>query len=107
MTKKIRPFVTLAVVLSLAGAVGFAQSSGEALYKAKCLMCHGAAGLADSPAGKAMKVKPITDPEVSKLSAAQMTDAVHNGMGKMQAYKDKLTDDQIKDAVSYFRTFLK
>jgi cytochrome c6 len=107
MTRKIRPFVTLAVVLSLAGAVGFAQSSGEALYKAKCLMCHGAAGLADSPAGKAMKVKPITDPEVSKLSAAQMTDAVRNGMGKMQPYKDKLTDDQIKDAVSYFRTFLK
>ena len=69
------------------------------------MMCHGAAGLADSPAGKAMKVKPITDPEVSKLTETQMTDAVHNGMGKMQAYKDKLTDDQIKDAVSYFRTF--
>jgi mono/diheme cytochrome c family protein len=36
-----------------------------------------------------------------------MVDAVRNGMGKMQAYKDKLTDDQIKDAVTYFRTFLK
>ena len=27
--------------------------------------------------------------------------------GKMQAYKDKLTDAQIKDAVEYFRTFTK
>ena len=107
MTKKIRSFVTLAAVLSLASAVGFAQSSGEAIYKAKCLMCHGAAGLADSPAGKAMKVKPITDPEVGKLTEGQMTAAVHDGMGKMQPYKDKLTDDQIKDAVNYFRTFLK
>ncbi|MGA7857321.1 MAG: cytochrome c, partial [Terracidiphilus sp.] len=79
----------------------------EALYKAKCQMCHGAAGMADSPAGKAMKVKPITDPEVTKLTEGQMTAAVHDGMGKMQPYKDKLTDAQIKDAVSYFRTFIK
>jgi mono/diheme cytochrome c family protein len=107
MTKRIRNVVALAAVLSLAGAVGFAQSSGQDLYKAKCMMCHGAAGMADSGAGKAMKVKPATDPEVSKLSEAQMIDAVHNGMGKMQPYKDKLTDPQIKDAVTYFRTFVK
>src|SRR5438876_9145189 len=43
----------------LAGDVGFAQSAGEATYKAKCQMCHGAKGLADTPAGKSMKVKPI------------------------------------------------
>ena len=36
-----------------------------------------------------------------------MIDAVHNGMGKMRACKDKLTDEQIKDAVTYFRTFAK
>jgi mono/diheme cytochrome c family protein len=41
------------------------------------------------------------------MNEAQMIDAVHNGMGKMQAYKDKLTEAQIKDAVEYFRTFAK
>ncbi|HTB98761.1 MAG TPA: cytochrome c [Terracidiphilus sp.] len=107
MTKRNRSAVTLALVLSLAGAVSFAQSGGEATYKAKCQMCHGASGLADSPAGKSMKVKPATDPDVKKLTEAQMMDAVRNGMGKMQPYKDKLTDDQIKDAVTYFRTFVK
>lgn len=107
MTKRIRLFVTLAAVLSLAGAVGFAQSSGEATYKAKCMMCHGANGMADTGAGKAMKVKPVTDPEVTKFTEARMVDAVKNGMGKMQPYKDKLTDAQIKDTVTYFRTFLK
>jgi len=106
MNKGIRRFVTLAAVLSLAGAVGFAQSGAD-LYKSKCQMCHGATGLADSGAGKAMKVKPATDPDVKKLSEQQMIDAVTNGMGKMQPYKDKLTDAQIKDAVSYFRTFVK
>ena len=101
-----RSAVTAMVVILLAGSVSFAQS-GEALYKSKCQMCHGEKGLADSGAGKAMKVKPATDPDVKKLNEAQMVDAVRNGMGKMQAYKDKLTDTQIKDAVDYFRTFVK
>lgn len=105
MTVRIRFVVTLAAVLCLAGAVGFAQSAGEATYKAKCQMCHGAKGMADTGAGKAMKVKPITDPEVKALSEAKMIDAVEKGMGKMQAYKGKLSDAEIKDAVSCFRTF--
>jgi cytochrome c6 len=106
MSNLTRNGVAAVLVMLLAGTVSFAQS-GEATYKAKCQMCHGEKGLADSGAGKAMKVKPATDPDVKKLSEAQMIDAVHNGMGKMQAYKDKLTDAQIKDAVEYFRTFTK
>lgn len=107
MATRIRPLVALSAVLLLTGAVCFAQSSGEALYKSKCQMCHGAKGLADTAAAKSMKVKPITDPEVKGFTEAKMVDAVRNGMGKMQPYKDKLTDAQIKEAVSYFRTFLK
>jgi cytochrome c6 len=107
MSNLIRNGVTAILVLLLAGTVSFAQSAGEATYKAKCQMCHGEKGLADSGAGKAMKVKPATDPDVKKMSEVHMIDAVHDGMGKMQAYKDKLTDAQIKDAVQYFRTFAK
>lgn len=106
MRKSVRNLVAAILVLGLAGSIGFAQS-GEALYKSKCQMCHGEKGMADSGAGKAMKVKPVTDPEVKKMSEAQMVDAVRNGMGKMQAYKDKLSDAQIKEAVGHFRTFLK
>lgn len=107
MNRKIQFRVAAAAALVLAGTIGYAQSSGQDTYKAKCQMCHGATGLADSGAGKAMKVKPITDADVKKLSETEMVDAVRNGSGKMQAFKDKLTDAQIKDAVTYFRTFLK
>jgi cytochrome c6 len=107
MSKLTRNSVAAIVVMLLAGTVSFAQSSGEATYKAKCQMCHGEKGLADSGAGKVMKVKPATDPDVKKLGEVEMIDAVHNGSGKMQAYKDKLTEAQIKDAVEYFRTFVK
>jgi len=54
-----------------------------------------------------MKVLPVTDPSVKNMSEAKMVEAVRNGMGKMQPYKDKLSDGQIKDVVAYFRTFLK
>jgi len=107
MKKSVRSKAVLAVVLCLAGTVGFAESSGEATYKAKCLTCHGATGLANSGVGKMMKVKPATDPAVMKLTEAEMIAAVTNGAGKMQAYKSSLTGAQIKDAVGYFRTFMK
>ena len=107
MTKRMQTRLALAAALGMAGAVGFDQSPAEALYKTKCQMCHGAKGLADTAAAKAMKVKPITDPDVKGLTETKMVEAVRNGMGKMQPYKDKLTDAQIKDVVVYFRTFLK
>lgn len=94
------------VAVVLTSSMSFAQST-EALYKSKCQMCHGEKGLADSGAGKSMKVKPVTDPEVKKMTEAQMVEAVKNGMGKMQPYKDKMTDAQIKDLVEHFRGFSK
>lgn len=108
MTMKIKTGFTLAALMA-AGMMtcSFAQGPGTDIYKTKCQMCHGATGLADSGAGKAMKVKPISDPAVKKLTEGQMIEAVRNGMGKMQAYKDKLTDAQIKDSVVYFRTLMK
>jgi len=107
MSNMVRNVGAALVAVVLAGSVGFAQSSSEALYKAKCQMCHGEKGMADSGAGKSMKVKPATDPDVKKMSEAQMIEAVKNGMGKMQPYQGKLTDAQIKDVVGYFRTFVK
>jgi cytochrome c6 len=107
MKNIIRSCVGLVMVASLACALGFAQSSGEATYKAKCLSCHGPDGLANSGIGKLMKVKPVTDPSVRSMSEEAMAEAIRKGMGKMQAYKGDLTDAQIKSSAEYFRTFLK
>lgn len=95
----------LIAVLSITPAV--AQTAGADTYKAKCQSCHGAAGMAETTIGKALKVKPATDPSVKKFTEAEMIAATKNGLGKMQPFKDKLTDAQIKDAVAYFRTFIK
>ena len=104
MIKTIRSLAVLAVVGCLAGSMGFAQSAGEAVYKANCQSCHGSTGTPNPGIAKAMGVKPTNDPEYKNVTAAQMADAVKNGKGKMKAFSGKLTDDQIKDAVAYFRT---
>jgi len=107
MNNSIRSFTIFAVAASFACAAVVAQSSGEAVYKQKCLNCHGANGLANSGVGKIMKVKPVTDAEVMNLNEAEMIQKVRVGAGKMQAYKGDLTDAQIKGSVDYFRTFMK
>ena len=104
---KITTGIALVAMLAAANGATFAQGSGADTYKAKCQSCHGADGLASSGAGKVLKVKPATDPSVKAMSETEMIAAVHNGMGKMQPFKDSLTDAQIKASVEYFRTFVK
>jgi mono/diheme cytochrome c family protein len=93
----------LSLALLATGTMCFAQSGGEATYKAKCQMCHGATGAGDTPAGKSMKVKSFKDPEVAKMSDAASIGITKNGAGKMPAYKDKLSDAQIKEVITYIR----
>ena len=102
MTKMIRSQLALALVVSLAGAVGFAQSAGEATYKAKCQSCHGATGTPSPAMAKMMSIKPASDPEIKKLTVDQMIAAVKNGKGKMKPIAG-ITDEQAKDAVLYYR----
>ena len=104
MKKEIRSQVVLALVLSVAGAVGFAQSSGEAVYKANCQSCHGSTGTPNPGMAKMMGIKAASDPDMTKLTAAQEFDSIKNGKGKMKPFAGKLTDDQIKEVVTYFRT---
>jgi mono/diheme cytochrome c family protein len=103
MTKTIRSMAVLAATVCLAGSMGFAQA-GEAVYKANCQSCHGSTGVPSPGIAKMMGVKPSTDPDYKKESAADMIASVKNGKNKMKAMSPKLTDAQIKDAVDYFRS---
>ena len=72
MIRAFRSQLVLAVVVSLASAVGSAQSAGQATYKAKCQMCHGATGTPSPGMAKMMGMKPISDPDIQKLTDDQM-----------------------------------
>ena len=103
MSFRFRLWAALLIIGLLAIPV-FAQNSGEADFKSKCAMCHGADGLAATPAGKAMKTPSVKSPEFAKLSESELITATRDGKGKMPAYKGKLTDAQIREVVVYMRT---
>jgi cytochrome c6 len=104
MIKSIRTLAVLAVAGCLAGSMGFAQSPGEAVYKANCQSCHGSTGTPSPGIAKAMGVKAASDPDMKKLSLDEEIAAVKNGKGKMKPFGGKLTDEQIKDSVTYYRS---
>ncbi|HEU5457346.1 MAG TPA: cytochrome c [Terracidiphilus sp.] len=99
----IRSLFLVAAMACLAGSLGFAQSTGEAVYKSKCQMCHGPKGVPSAGMAKMMGVKPANDPSMKKLTIAQMEDAVTKGKGKMKPVAG-LSNAQVKDAVKYFRS---
>jgi cytochrome c5 len=101
MTKIFRSQLVLAVVVSLASAVGFAQSSGEATYKAKCANCHGAAGIPSPQMANMMKIKAVSDPEIKKLTVDQMLAGIKSSP-KMKSVST-LPDADLKAAVIYYR----
>lgn len=97
----------IAVSFALGNIALHAQASGADTYKAKCQMCHGADGLGQTPAGKAMKALPLNDPQIVSKSDADLIAVTTNGKDKMPAYKGKLTDADIKATITYIRTLQK
>jgi mono/diheme cytochrome c family protein len=93
--------MVLAVAVSLATAVCFAQSGGEATYKAKCAMCHGATGTPSAGMAK-MGVKPVSDPAIKALTVAQISATIKNGKGKMKPVAG-LTDAQISAVAAFYK----
>jgi cytochrome c6 len=101
---KIRTAVSTIAILASA-SLALAQAPGADVYKTKCQSCHGATGAPSPAMAKAMGVKPIS--EVKSTPEAKMIAVTTNGAGKMPGFKGKLTDAQIKDSVSYFRSLAK
>jgi len=82
----------------------YAQNDGARLFKSKCSACHGTDGSGDTDVGKAMGVPDLHSADVQKLQDTELTEIIRDGKGtQMPAFKDKLTDDQIKQLVSYIR----
>jgi cytochrome c6 len=89
----------LAVVLSIPLSAS-AQDASEALYKAKCAMCHGADG-------KKAAGHDLSGADAQKLSDADLAAVITNGKPpKMPAYKS-LKPEEVKGLVAYIRTLKK
>ena len=109
-TRKCIATVTAAIVLAgitLLSVPAQAEPGGEALYKAKCVACHGADGKGETTVGKANKVRDLGSADVQAQTDDVISGVIGNGKGKMPAYGKSLKADQIKDLVAYIRSLKK
>ena len=103
---------SLLIAVVAVAAMGLAGSSlasdGEAVYKSKCAMCHGADG-AGSPMGNAFKGNEF----ISGGSDADIADTILKGRsGAARKYSQysmgmpaqKLGDDDLKAVVAYLKS---
>lgn len=109
--------ITVRTALLIAPLI-FCASAGYAAdaaanWSQHCASCHGKDGSGSTMMGKKLGVKDYRDAKVQ----AEFTDAKaveiikegtkENGKEKMKAFKDKLSDDDIKALVAYVRSFKK
>jgi mono/diheme cytochrome c family protein len=80
----------LGLALLVATAAGAAETiapaamaDAETIFKARCVMCHGAAGKGDGPAGAALSPRPrdMTDPAWQKAVTDEHIEAIIAGGG--------------------------
>ena len=101
MKRKILVFA--AIILASAG-IGFAADAA-ANWAQHCASCHGKDGSGNTMMGKKLGVKDYTKEQ--SFSDAEATNVIKNGKGKMKAYKDKLSDADVKALVAYVRSLKK
>jgi mono/diheme cytochrome c family protein len=88
-------------------------ADAKANWDANCIPCHGKTGNADTPMGKSLKAKDLTDPKAqatftdAKAAESIKNGVKENGLIKMKAFGDTLSEDEIKALVAYVRTLKK
>ena len=100
--------LTIAVVFgfSLLAMVSFAFAQenevGAAVYKKRCLMCHGEDGVGDTKAGKMTKTPDMNTAEWKNgKTVADLEKTLREGLGKMPKYEGKLSDEELKAVSEY------
>lgn len=95
------------LVCACAVASAWAGQPAAGLFKAKCALCHGALGDGNTPAGKALEVPSFTSEAVLNETDANLLAIAKNGKGKMPAWHDQLSDDQLKALIALIRAMQK
>lgn len=103
----------LCIAILIAGTVSLNAADLKTNWEKNCLKCHGADGKGQTKMGRQSGVKDYTDPKVQdemkddKAVTIIKDGIVENGKKKMDPYKDKLGDDEIKALIAHMRSFKK
>ena len=83
---------------------------GKKIYQGLCIQCHGVKGDGNGVAAPALMEQPanFTDPKTWKMGdEAFFIHVIRRGRNIMPAFWDVIDPQEIRDVLSYERTFLK
>ena len=107
--RRLQLIVAVFVLFSMgiaASTLAYAEgASGEATFKAKCVLCHGADGAGNTTLGKQLQAANLGSKEVQKKTDAEIRKTVHDGNGNMPPFGEQLSDDEITQVIKYVRHF--
>jgi mono/diheme cytochrome c family protein len=89
------------------GALPSPAPSAADTFKAKCSMCHGPDGAADTPMGQKLKIRDLRSADVQKQTDSELTAIIANGKAPMPGYGKSLSPADIGQLVAYLRSIAK
>ncbi len=101
------------LALMVGTAVAASAADVEANWNKHCASCHGKDGSGDTKMGKKSGAKDYRDPKVqAEIKPDEALKNVKAGMKedgkeKMKPFADKLSDDEIKELITYIKKFEK
>src|SRR6266545_7677395 len=105
--------ILLAIAFFIAAMASMRAAEVKENWEKNCQKCHGADGKGQTKMGWQSGVKDYTDPKVqAELKDENAIKIIKEGIvekdkKKMDPYKDKFTDEEIKALIAYIRAFKK
>jgi mono/diheme cytochrome c family protein len=97
--------LTAVLSAALPPAAAAAGDPAAALYKEKCVGCHGADGSGNTPIGKALKAGDLRSPAIQAKTDAQLAESFTKGKGKMPP--QKVSREDANSLVAFIRALAK
>ena len=99
-----KKLVIVSMALLIGGAVTVRAAEAKENWDKYCTKCHGPDGKGKTPMGKKFDIKDYSDAKVQEgLKDEEKAKAIKEGKGKMKAFGENLSDDEIKAMVKYVR----
>ena len=106
--RSIMSLVLSAILLITISNLAWAEGSpGAAIFKTKCVLCHGADGTGNTPLGKQLQAANLRSKDVQQKPDAELRKVVHDGQTNMPPFGDQLSDEEITQVVKYVRSLSK